>query len=83
MAAMPVLNRMLLVSSVTCTTKPVVCCHTTGLQTSTKDACCDSLQYSITFERNLTFWEESPHTVAASLVAKPHAQAAFVQQVPF
>ena len=121
MAAMPVLNRMLLVSSVTCTTKPlvVVCCHTTGLQTPTETHKSDAptwgralvsagfvslcwqpsgcalynrpimttlnvnkrrllrftsvqhaLLYGTSVAYNLTFWEERPHAVVASLVAK-------------
>ncbi len=37
-----------------------------------------ALLYGTFVAYNLTFWEERPHAVVASLVAKPYAQAALV-----
>ncbi len=42
-----------------------------------------TLLYGTFVAYNLTFWEETPHAVVPCLVAKQHAQAAFVKQVPF
>ncbi len=42
-----------------------------------------ALLYGTFFAYNLTFWEETPHAVVASLVSMPHARAAIVKQVPF